>query len=75
MERLRNSPHNTKRQDIVNLLEAYEFVNRGGRSHDVFQHKDHKELRLTLPRHRKVKIAYVKAAVDLVDRSLRMIQD
>jgi hypothetical protein len=65
---MRRSQANWSRNDILSLYVMFGFEVRNGAKHDVIKHPEHPDLRTTLPRHRKLAKAYVRIAVDLVDK-------
>ncbi len=69
LEKMRNSPFNWKRNDLISLYEGYGFVvDTKGANHDKIWHPKHPQLVTFLPRHNKLGVYLVKQAVVLVDQ-------
>lgn len=72
LEKARRSRGDWKRNDLEALYKGYGFLIDHGAKHDIVYHEQYDDLVQTLPRHRKVQRAYVKKAVELIDRLLAM---
>jgi hypothetical protein len=70
LERAKQSQSGWKRQELDRLYEGFGFIIRHGRNHDIISHPEHPDLREIVPRHRKVKPPYVRAAVKRISELL-----
>jgi len=75
LEQMRQSKANWKRRDIDRLYEGFGFIITHGSNHDKVKHPNFlevRELRATLPRHRKLDKVYVEEAIKRIDRLLEL---
>jgi len=67
LERMRASAAGWKQADINRLLNGFRFRCRSGSRHDIFEHEDHPDLTISVPRHRNLRNWIIKDAVQLID--------
>ncbi|MDZ4769057.1 MAG: hypothetical protein SGJ24_08020 [Chloroflexota bacterium] len=66
LSKMQDSRTNWKRGDLEKLYTGFGFIIKAGSAHDKITHPDYPQLFTTLPRHKKLAIAYVTQAVKLV---------
>jgi hypothetical protein len=69
---MRKSKSGWKRKDLDALYEGYGFEIQHRSNHDVAKHPDYPEIRVTLPRHRKVKKYLITHAVKTIDKLIQL---
>lgn len=74
LERMRRSKSGWKRRDLDKLYRDYGFVMTRVRNHDIVKHPMFLQLRVTLPRHTDIAIAYVQEAVKKVDQLIKLTE-
>jgi hypothetical protein len=72
LEKLRQQPAGRSRAEVLNLLTSYGFDCWEGGNYTICRHEGRKDLRLSIPRQRRVKPYIVRSAVELVDKLLEM---
>lgn len=75
LDSAKRSATNFSYQKLEQLYIAYGFTFRSRRrKHQIVYHPVFRQLRATMPNHRKFSKAYVKDAVDLIERYLELSQ-
>ncbi len=67
LQKARNSPYDWTPNQVVKLLEGFDFECWQGRQHTICRHKAKPEVYLPIPRHRRIRAYIVRAAVKLID--------
>lgn len=71
-ERMLNSRHGWKDNDLESLFLSFGFKIKEGHRHRMFWHPRHPELYAFVPRHREVKGIYIRIALRLIHRLKEM---
>ena len=74
LDQIRRAPHSATRADLEQLYLSFGFVIEHGAKHDKITHKQYRQLRTMLPRHRELASAYFLEAVKLIDK-LKALED
>jgi hypothetical protein len=72
---MRRSSANWKRTDLDQLYLGFGFKMKYGSKHDIVSHPKYPELRTVLPRHSTLAKAYIREAVDLIDKLERLMAE
>ena len=67
LERMKRSASGWGEQDMRSVLADHGFKYREGGKHTVYQHEKHGELRISVPRHRKLKPWVARDVVKLIE--------
>jgi hypothetical protein len=75
LESMRRSSANWKRSDLDSLYTGFGFVIIHSGKHDTVKHPQYPHLLTRLPRHKVLAKAYVKQAVELVDKLIELMKE
>lgn len=68
LQRMRDSASGWRPQEVDRLLTGFGFRCKQGKKHSIYEHEEHSDLSMSVPRHRSLRDWVVEDAVDLIDR-------
>ena len=68
LQRMKASPVGWGEQDIKSVLVGHGFIYREGGKHTVYQHENHPELTISVPRHRDLRAWVARDVVKLIEQ-------
>ena len=75
LDKARRSSAGWRRTELDAMLEGFGFTIIARTRHDMAFHEEYLQLKMMLPRHRKVNRFYVEQAVELIERLLELEQE